>query len=196
MHPTLFPPRASRSDRRLIMRVTQGCFSFLPDLTDEQIAAQVQYCLEKGWAVNIEFTDDPHPRNTYWEMWGLPMFDLRDAAGIMRELADCRRVYGDRYIRICGFDASLAGSWFVSPSSSTGRSRSPASGSTGRRRLAGTRAIRRVPMLRSGLKASDTRDDQGRGSRLASRRRSTPSICGGSSRPSRSHRCWSSLIGS
>ena len=27
------------------MRVTQGCFSFLPDLTDEQICRQVQYCL-------------------------------------------------------------------------------------------------------------------------------------------------------
>ena len=26
------------------MRITQGCFSFLPDLTDEQISAQVQYC--------------------------------------------------------------------------------------------------------------------------------------------------------
>jgi len=88
------------------MRVTQGCFSFLADLTDAQITAQVQYCLEKGWAVNIEFTDDPHPRNTYWDMWGLPMFDLRDAAGIMKELAECRRVYGDRYIRICGFDSS------------------------------------------------------------------------------------------
>ncbi|WP_342722910.1 ribulose bisphosphate carboxylase small subunit [Bradyrhizobium sp. B097] len=88
------------------MRVTQGCFSFLPDLTDEQIAAQVQYCLDKGWAVNLESTDDPHPRNTYWDMWGLPMFDLRDAAGIMKELADCRRVYGDRYIRFSGFDSS------------------------------------------------------------------------------------------
>jgi len=30
--------------------------------------------------VNIEFTDDPHPRNNFWEMLGLPMFDLRDAA--------------------------------------------------------------------------------------------------------------------
>jgi ribulose-bisphosphate carboxylase small chain len=39
-------------------------------------------------------------------MWGLPMFDLRDAAGIMKELAECRRVYGDRYIRISGFDSS------------------------------------------------------------------------------------------
>ena len=75
------------------MKLTQGCFSFLPDLTDDQITKQVQYCLTKGWAVNIEFTDDPHPRNTYWEMWGLPMFDLQDAAGVMMELAECRRVY-------------------------------------------------------------------------------------------------------
>ena len=32
------------------MRITQGTFSFLPDLTDEQICAQVEYCLGKGWA--------------------------------------------------------------------------------------------------------------------------------------------------
>ena len=88
------------------MRITQGCFSFLPDLTDEQISRQVQYCLDKGWAVNIEFTDDPHPRNNLWEMWGLPMFDLHDAAGVMMELAECRKVYGDRYIRISAFDSS------------------------------------------------------------------------------------------
>ena len=30
-------------------RVTQGQFSFLPDLTDKQITAQVQYALDKGW---------------------------------------------------------------------------------------------------------------------------------------------------
>jgi ribulose-bisphosphate carboxylase small chain len=88
------------------MRVTQGCFSFLPDLTDDQIRAQVQYCIDQGWAVNLEFTDDPHPRNTYWEMWGMPMFEIRDAAAVMLELAECRKVYGDRYIRLSGFDAN------------------------------------------------------------------------------------------
>jgi len=88
------------------MRVTQGCFSFLPDLSDDQIRTQVQYCLDNGWAVNLEFTDDPHPRNTYWEMWGLPMFELRDAAGVMKELADCRRVHGDKYVRMSAFDAT------------------------------------------------------------------------------------------
>ncbi|WP_119299634.1 ribulose bisphosphate carboxylase small subunit [Dongia deserti] len=88
------------------MRITQGAFSFLPDLTDQQIAAQIDYCLGKGWAVNIEFTDDPHPRNTYWEMWGHPMFDIKDAAGVMLELQACRKAYGDRYIRLSAFDAS------------------------------------------------------------------------------------------
>jgi ribulose-bisphosphate carboxylase small chain len=88
------------------MRLTQGTFSFLPDLSDEQIALQVQYCIAKGWAVNIEFTDDPHPRNTYWEMWGLPMFDIRDAAGVMAELAACRKIHGGGYIRLSAFDAT------------------------------------------------------------------------------------------
>ena len=88
------------------MRITQGTFSFLPDLTDEQIARQIQYGIEKGWAVNIEFTDDPHPRNTYWEMWGFPMFDIKDAAAALTELAACRKVYGDRYIRISASDST------------------------------------------------------------------------------------------
>jgi ribulose-bisphosphate carboxylase small chain len=91
------------------MRITQGTFSFLPDLTDEQISKQVAYCLRNGWAVNIEFTDDPHPRNTYWEMWGQPMFDLKDPAGVMYELSECCKVHkGRAYIRISAFDATAA----------------------------------------------------------------------------------------
>jgi ribulose-bisphosphate carboxylase small chain len=88
------------------MRITQGTFSFLPDLTDEQIRKQVDYCLDKGWALAIEYTDDPHPRNTYWEMYGAPMFDLRDPAGIMLELADCRNAFHSHYIRMTAFDSS------------------------------------------------------------------------------------------
>jgi len=87
------------------MRLTQGAFSFLPDLTDEQITAQIEYALSKGWAIGIEYTDDPHPRNTYWEMWGQPMFDLRDAAGVMQEINACRAATPEQYIRINAFDA-------------------------------------------------------------------------------------------
>ncbi|EAV42538.1 putative ribulose-1,5-bisphosphate carboxylase small subunit protein [Stappia aggregata IAM 12614] len=86
------------------MRITQGCFSFLPDLTDAQISAQIEYCLQQDWAIGVEFTNDPHPRNTYWDMWGNPMFDLRDAKGVMMELEDCRKAHPDAYIRINAFD--------------------------------------------------------------------------------------------
>lgn len=88
------------------MRITQGCFSFLPDLTDTQIAAQINYCLDQNWAVALEFTDDPHPRNTYWEMFGMPMFDLKDAAGVLGELKDCRKAFPDHYIRLMAFDST------------------------------------------------------------------------------------------
>ncbi len=88
------------------MRITQGTFSFLPDLTDQQITKQIRYCLDKGWALNVEYTDDPHPRNTYWEMWGVPMFDLRDPAGVLYEVNQCRKAFPDTYIRLSAFDAS------------------------------------------------------------------------------------------
>lgn len=88
------------------MRITQGAFSFLPDLSDEQIARQIDYCLGQDWAIGVEFTDDPHPRNTYWEMWGNPMFDLKDAAGVMLELRECRAANPDAYIRLNAFDAT------------------------------------------------------------------------------------------
>ena len=87
-------------------RLTQGQFSFLPDLTDAQIAAQVQYCLDNGWAVNIEFTDDPHPRNTYWEMFGNPMFDMKDPAGILMEINNCRKAFPQHYVRVTAFDST------------------------------------------------------------------------------------------
>ena len=88
------------------MRITQGTFSFLPDLSDEQIRRQVEYCLGKGWAIGIEYTDDPHPRNTFWEMFGNPMFDIQDAAGVMLELAACRKTFAQQYIRVTAFDST------------------------------------------------------------------------------------------
>jgi len=87
-------------------RLTQGQFSFLPDLTDAQITAQIKYALNKGWAVSVEYTDDPHPRNTYWEMFGNPMFDLKDPAGILMEINNCRKTFPNHYIRVMAFDSS------------------------------------------------------------------------------------------
>jgi len=86
-------------------RVTQGQFSFLPDLTDAQISAQIKYALNNGWALSVEYTDDPHPRNTYWEMYGMPMFDLKDPAGILMEINNCRKTFSEHYIRVIAFNS-------------------------------------------------------------------------------------------
>jgi ribulose-bisphosphate carboxylase small chain len=82
------------------MRLTQGTFSFLPDLTEEQIISQVEYCLRNGWSIGIEYTDDPHPRNSYWEMWKLPLFDMLESAAIMAEIEACRRAFPQHYVKV------------------------------------------------------------------------------------------------
>lgn len=90
------------------MRLTQGTFSFLPDLTEEQIEAQIRYALSKGWAISVEYTDDPHPRNSYWELWGLPLFDLEsDQVNLaMTEVNACLEAFPNLYVKVTAFDAS------------------------------------------------------------------------------------------
>jgi ribulose-bisphosphate carboxylase small chain len=86
------------------MKLTQGAFSFLPDLTDEQITKQIQYALDNSWAISIEYTDDPHPRNSYWEMWGLPLFDIKDPAAVLFEVNMAKKAKPNYYIKVCCFD--------------------------------------------------------------------------------------------
>ena len=89
------------------MHLRHGSFSYLPELTEDEIAAQVRYALLNGWPLSIEYTDDPHPRNVYWDMWGLPMFDLDEPDGVLREIADCRATFPQQYVRVLAYDAQL-----------------------------------------------------------------------------------------
>jgi ribulose-bisphosphate carboxylase small chain len=89
------------------MHLTQGTFSYLPSLTDTEIEDQIRYALQNDWPISIEYTDDPHPRNVYWEMWGLPMFDQRDPDAIMSALRACREAHPREYIKLTAYDRSL-----------------------------------------------------------------------------------------
>jgi ribulose-bisphosphate carboxylase small chain len=89
------------------MKLRHGTFSYLPDLTDDEIAAQVRYALDHAWPVSVEFTDDPHPRNVYWEMWGLPMFDLTEPDGVLAQINECRATFPNSYVRVLAYDARL-----------------------------------------------------------------------------------------
>ncbi len=89
------------------MHVTQGTFSYLPPLTDEQVRAQVQYALDNDWALSVESSDDAHPRNFLWDMWGLPMFDMADPAAILLEVTRCREANPNHYVRVNAYDRRL-----------------------------------------------------------------------------------------
>ena len=103
--------RHADADRELgvPMKVTQGTFSFLPELTDEQIELQVLYAIRNGWSISVEYTDDPHPRNSLWEMWRPPHFDLpeHDIAVVMDEMREARAANPHAYIKIVCYDRSL-----------------------------------------------------------------------------------------
>jgi ribulose-bisphosphate carboxylase small chain len=58
----------------------------------------------KGWGVGVEYTDDPHPRNSYWEMWGNPNFKATDAAALAYEIRQCCAANPASYVKIAAFD--------------------------------------------------------------------------------------------
>jgi ribulose-bisphosphate carboxylase small chain len=91
------------------MRLTQGQFSFLPDLDDDQIEAQIKYALSNGWSIMVEYTDDPHPRNALWDMWSPPMFDLGEDETdvVMRDVRACCEEHSNIYVKVVAYDRSL-----------------------------------------------------------------------------------------
>jgi len=89
-----------------MVRIQQGAFSLLADLTDAQIKKQIEYAIKKGYSVGIEWTDDPHPRNCYWELWGLPLFNVPDAATIFYEIAEARKAHPNTYIKVNAFNST------------------------------------------------------------------------------------------
>jgi len=87
--------------------VTQGCYSFLEPMTLEDCDAQLSYCICKGYAIGLEYTYDPHPRNAYWDMWGKPLFQEERAVtsnDIIYEMKELLRTHPKAYQKIVAFD--------------------------------------------------------------------------------------------
>jgi ribulose-bisphosphate carboxylase small chain len=79
-------------------------FSYLPELTAEQLARQIGAILGRRLVVGIEHTSAPDPYDHYWTMWKLPLFDIDDPAAVLAELDACRRANPGEYIKINGYD--------------------------------------------------------------------------------------------
>ena len=79
-------------------------FSYLPLLTQNEIAKQIQYIINQGWTAGIEYSTDTDPKNSYWNFWKLPFFGEKNVAEIMAEMEACRQANPEAYIRIIGYD--------------------------------------------------------------------------------------------
>ncbi|MBW4511147.1 MAG: ribulose bisphosphate carboxylase small subunit [Scytonematopsis contorta HA4267-MV1] len=78
--------------------------SYLPPLSDAQIAKQVQYIINQGYIPAIEFNETSEPTECFWTMWKLPLFGARSTQEVLAEVQGCRQQYPSCYIRVVGFD--------------------------------------------------------------------------------------------
>ncbi|XP_010521010.1 PREDICTED: ribulose bisphosphate carboxylase small chain, chloroplastic-like [Tarenaya hassleriana] len=90
--------------------------SYLPDLSDTELAKEVDYLLRNNWIPCLEFElgnafvyrenhrSPGYYDGRYWTMWKLPMFGCTDSAQVMKELQEAKTTHPDAHIRIIGFD--------------------------------------------------------------------------------------------
>ncbi len=78
--------------------------SYLPPLTDAQIAKQIQYILNQSYIPAIEFNEISEPTEHYWTLWKLPLFSARSTQDVLNEVRECRSAYSNCFIRVVGFD--------------------------------------------------------------------------------------------
>lgn len=90
-------------------------FSYLPEMTPEQIREQIAYIVSKGWNPGIEHCEPENAFQNYWYMWKLPMFGETDVDRILDECAACHKAHPNNHVRLMGFDnyAQSAGASMV-----------------------------------------------------------------------------------
>lgn len=78
--------------------------SYLPQLSDDKIRAQVEYIVSKGWNPAIEHTEPANATGSYWYMWKLPMFGETDVDTILSEAEACHSANSSNHVRLIGYD--------------------------------------------------------------------------------------------
>ncbi|KAL6187958.1 hypothetical protein ACLB2K_039353 [Fragaria x ananassa] len=90
--------------------------SYLPPLSVESLAKEVEYLLRNKWIPCLEFelehgfvyrehgNSPGYYDGRYWTMWKLPMFGCTDPSQVIAELEEAKKTYPEAFIRIIGFD--------------------------------------------------------------------------------------------
>jgi len=90
--------------------------SYLPALSDADIAKQIEYMIKNKWTPCLEIADDGdiylntrmgpgYYDNRYWSMYKLPMYGTNSARDVIDAIAACKREFPQAKIRVMGFDS-------------------------------------------------------------------------------------------
>jgi len=90
--------------------------SYLPQLSNDQIAKQISYMIRNNWAPALEFSADGdiylntrmgpgYYDNRYWSMYKLPMFGCTDPSEVLKEIEACAREYPSAKVRVMAYDS-------------------------------------------------------------------------------------------
>lgn len=79
-------------------------FSYLPNLTSDEILSQIQYIISQGWNPAVEHVEPHNAHKYYWFMWKLPMFGEQSVDTVLAEIEACKREYPSHQIRLIGYD--------------------------------------------------------------------------------------------
>ncbi|OIT30016.1 PREDICTED: ribulose bisphosphate carboxylase small chain clone 512-like [Nicotiana attenuata] len=89
--------------------------SYLPPQSEDSIAKEVDYMIQKGWIPCLEFDQVGYVRREnsrmpgyydgrYWTLWKLPMFGCNDSSQVLNEIQECKKAYPNAFIRCLAFD--------------------------------------------------------------------------------------------
>jgi ribulose-bisphosphate carboxylase small chain len=81
-----------------------GTFSYLPPLTADEIARQIEYALARGWTCAVEHVEPARAATTYWYLWKLPMFGALDAADVLAEVDACAAAHPGDLVRVVAYN--------------------------------------------------------------------------------------------
>jgi ribulose-bisphosphate carboxylase small chain len=90
--------------------------SYLPPLTNEDIAKQITFMIKNHWTPCLEVSDDGdiylntamgpnYYDNRYWSLYKLPMFGCTDPNEVIREIEACKREFSNAKVRVIAFDS-------------------------------------------------------------------------------------------
>jgi ribulose-bisphosphate carboxylase small chain len=83
-----------------------GTFSYLPEMTPEQLRKQIAYVVARGWTAAVEHAEPGHAAGSYWYMWKLPMFGEASVERILAEAEACHRAHPGHHVRLIGYDSA------------------------------------------------------------------------------------------